>query len=74
MYSTDGGEILYHTKSHFIKLLIFFPLMLIISFLNKIVLISGASGSIGSKFSINLIKYKYKKLYLLDKNENDLTS
>ena len=34
MYSTDGGQILYHTKSHFIKLLIFFPLMLIISFFN----------------------------------------
>jgi rod shape determining protein RodA len=34
MYSTDGGEILYHTKSHFIKLLIFFPLMLMTSFLN----------------------------------------
>ncbi|MDA9647470.1 rod shape-determining protein RodA [Candidatus Pelagibacter sp.] len=34
IYSTDGGEILYHTKSHFIKLLIFFPLMLIISFFN----------------------------------------
>ena len=24
MYSTDGGEILYHTKSHFIKLVTFF--------------------------------------------------
>ena len=34
MYSTDGGEVLYHTKSHFIKLLIFFPLMLAISFFN----------------------------------------
>ena len=34
MYSTDGGEILYHTKSHFIKLLIFFSLMLVISFFN----------------------------------------
>ena len=34
MYSTDGGEILYHTKSHFIKLCIFFPLMLVISFFN----------------------------------------
>ena len=34
MFSTDGGEILYHTKSHFIKLIVFFPLMLIISFLN----------------------------------------
>ena len=28
MYSTDGGEILYHTKSHFSKLLVFFPLIL----------------------------------------------
>ena len=24
MYSTDGGEILYHTKSHFIKLITFY--------------------------------------------------
>ena len=34
MYSTDGGEILYHTKSHFIKLITFFLLMLVISFFN----------------------------------------
>ena len=34
MYSTDGGEILYHTKSHFIKLVIFFSLMMVISFFN----------------------------------------
>ena len=34
MYSTDGGEILYHTKSHFIKLVVFFLLMLVISFFN----------------------------------------
>ena len=34
MYSTDGGEILYHTKSHFIKLLTFFSLMLVIAFFN----------------------------------------
>ncbi len=34
MYSTDGGEILYHTKSHFIKILTFFSLMLLISFFN----------------------------------------
>ena len=43
-------------------------------FLNKTILLVGASGSIGSKFTLNLIKYKFKKLYLLDKNENDLTS
>ena len=24
MYSTDGGEILFHTKSHFIKFIVFF--------------------------------------------------
>ena len=24
MYSTDGGEIRYHTKSHFVKLVTFF--------------------------------------------------
>ena len=34
MYSTDGGEILYHTKSHFFKFIIFTSLMLLISFLN----------------------------------------
>ena len=34
MYSTDGGEILFHTKSHFIKLIIFILMMLIISFVN----------------------------------------
>ena len=34
MYSTDSGEILYHTRSHFIKLLTFFSLMLVISFFN----------------------------------------
>lgn len=34
MYSTDGGEISYHTKSHFIKLISFFSLMLFISFFN----------------------------------------
>ena len=34
MYSTDGGEFLYHSKSHLIKLLTFFSLMIIISFFN----------------------------------------
>jgi len=34
MYSTDGGEILYHSKSHIIKFIIFFPLMIFLSFLN----------------------------------------
>ncbi len=34
MYSTDGGEILFHTKSHFTKFFIFISLMLVISFFN----------------------------------------
>ena len=34
MYSTDGGEFLYHSKSHLIKLVVFFILMLVISFFN----------------------------------------
>jgi rod shape determining protein RodA len=34
MYSTDGGKILFHTKSHFTKLIIFTLMMLIISSIN----------------------------------------
>jgi len=34
MYSTDGGEILFHTKSHIAKFLIFFLLMIFLSFFN----------------------------------------
>jgi rod shape determining protein RodA len=34
MYSTDGGEFLYHTKSHLVKLSVFFVMMLVISLLN----------------------------------------
>jgi len=34
MYSTDGGEILFHSKSHISKFLIFFTMMIFMSFLN----------------------------------------
>ncbi len=34
MYSTDGGELLYHSKSHIIRFSIFFIFMIIISFIN----------------------------------------
>ena len=34
MYSTDGGEILFHTKNHFLKLAVFFPLMIFVAFFN----------------------------------------
>ena len=33
MYSTDGGKILFHTKSHFTKLIVFTMMMLIFSFI-----------------------------------------
>ena len=34
MYSTDGGEILFHTKSHFLKFIVFSSLMIVISLFN----------------------------------------
>ncbi len=34
MYSTDGGEVLYHTKNHVLRFSIFFSLMIILSFIN----------------------------------------
>jgi len=34
MYSTDGGEVLFHTKNHFVKLAVFFPLMIFVAFFN----------------------------------------
>jgi len=34
MYSTDGGEILFHTRSHFFKFLFFSIMMFVVSFLN----------------------------------------
>ena len=33
MYSTDGGELLYHSKSHIIRFLVFFVMMIVLSFL-----------------------------------------
>ena len=34
MYSTDGGELLYHSKSHIVRLLVFFTMMIFLSFLS----------------------------------------
>ncbi len=34
MYSTDGGELLYHSKSHILRFIIFFLMMIFLSFLN----------------------------------------
>ena len=34
MYSTDGGELLYHSKSHIIRFVVFFIMMIFLSFIN----------------------------------------
>ena len=34
MYSTDGGQFLYHSKSHFVRFVTFFSMMIILSFIN----------------------------------------
>ena len=34
MYSTDGGELLYHSKSHILRFGMFFSMMIFLSFLN----------------------------------------
>ncbi len=34
MYSTDGGELLYHSESHIIRFFVFFVMMIFISFIN----------------------------------------
>ena len=34
MYSTDGGEFLFHSKSHILKFSFFFPMMIFLSFIN----------------------------------------
>ena len=33
MYSSEGGELLYHTKNHIIRFTVFFLMMLVLSFL-----------------------------------------
>ena len=38
MYSTDGGKILFHTKSHFTKLIVFTMMMLINENINIIII------------------------------------
>ena len=39
---------------------------------NQNILIVGACGSIGKKFTKQIYKFNFKKIYLLDKNENEL--
>ena len=39
-------------------------------FKNSNILILGAAGSIGSLFATHVLNYKFKNLFLVDKNEN----
>jgi FlaA1/EpsC-like NDP-sugar epimerase len=39
---------------------------------NQNILIIGACGSIGKQFTKQIYKFNFKKIYLLDKNENEL--
>ena len=43
------------------------------NFINSKILITGAAGSIGSSFVKKINLFNFKKIYLLDKNENALT-
>ena len=36
MYSTDGGEFAYHTKSHIVRFFVFFTLFIVVSFFKQI--------------------------------------
>lgn len=42
-------------------------------FNKSIILISGAAGSIGAVFTKSIKDINFKKLYLIDKDENELT-
>tara|TARA_Y100000590_G_scaffold171974_1_gene196676 strand:- start:3777 stop:4946 length:1170 start_codon:yes stop_codon:yes gene_type:complete len=42
-------------------------------FVKANILITGAAGSIGSKFCEDLVKFNFNSIYLIDKNENQLT-
>ena len=58
MYSTDGGEFKYHTKSHIIRFSIFFFMFLILSFI-QVRFWHGSSYLIYLLFFILLIAVKY---------------
>ena len=43
------------------------------NFSKSVILLTGATGSIGVEFVKNLKNFDFKKLYLIDKDENSLT-
>ena len=58
MYSTDGGQFAYHTKSHIIRFIIFFALFFVISFIKTSFWYSSATlFYLGVLFLLILVKY-----------------
>ena len=58
MYSTDGGQFAYHTKSHIVRFIIFFTLFFIISFVKTSFWYSSATlFYLGVLFLLILVKY-----------------
>ncbi|MDC6465578.1 polysaccharide biosynthesis protein, partial [Pelagibacteraceae bacterium] len=43
------------------------------NFFKSNILITGAAGSIGSQFCQDILKFNFKSIFLMDKNENQLT-
>ena len=43
------------------------------NFFKSNILITGAAGSIGSQFCKDILKFNFKSIFLMDKNENQLT-
>ena len=37
------------------------------------ILILGGAGSIGSNFTLDLVEYRFKKLFIIDRDENKLS-
>jgi len=57
MYSTDGGKILFHTKSHFVKLIVFTFMMLVFSFIN--IKFWFSIGYVSYAFVVGLLVWTY---------------
>ena len=66
MYSTDGGEILFHTRSHFIKFVIFFSMMIVVSFINiKFWFSLGYLSKLSSKYLQSIKAWKAINLFII---------
>ena len=82
MYSTDGGQFAYHTKSHIIRFIIFFTLFFFISFIKTSFWYDSATlFYLGVLFLLILVKYvgltssgsqRWLDLYFLNLQHSEL--